>query len=259
MPEYMPSSEAALAMTKKWPAHRIKGGLRNVVEGVAITAGSDAGGWYLFNWAYPDHDWKSIVAYIGGIAVGLIGTYVGGRKFADGVTSLADPLFEHRQDGLVYYRNGGYIDRHSAPDRRFGYSVRPIDDPDVLSVIQNREGTMTTDRFFLNAATLRSIRLLEKEIKTRKEGDRKVTTTKWVDANPEEIAHDPLPMDYRALFTVEFNGVRFPARTENGRSVKFLAGVQQGSALYLLGRYEKGRKERFDVEDAGDALLRDAD
>lgn len=260
MPEYLTSSEAILTLPKNLPPHRIKGGLRNVAVGLVITAGGDAGGWYLFNWAYPDYGWKSIAAYIGGVAVGLIGTDVGGRKFLDGATSLADPLFEHKQDGLVYYRNGGYIDNHSRFDRGFGSLVRAIDDPAVLSEIRNSEKTEKSDTFFLNGASLRSIRLQRQETKEFVRGGRKVTRTQWVDADREEIAHNPLPDigGYRALFTVNFRGTGFPARTEDGRTVKFLAGSERSSALRLLGRYEEERKDRFYVEDAGEALLRDA-
>lgn len=258
MPEYMTSSEALLALPEKQPAHHIRGGLKSLGTGAAITIVGDGGAARLFYVRYPGNDWGDIAMYVGATVLGAVATYFGGRKILDGVTSFFDPLLEHRRDGAVYSRNEGYIGDHSRFDRRFGRAVRPIDEPAELTEIRQRVLSPETGEFFMNGAVLKSILFQKQKTETRREGEREVTTTKWVKASQEEIAGVPLAIGYMALFTVDYNGTGFRARTGNGRLVKFLAGVKQDSALRLLGRYKAGEIDRFDATYADTALMRDA-
>ncbi len=139
--KYLSSTQSLEELCRTNPDHPIKSGIGKTLKGFGLTGvvvGLGYGLWYF------GHEIKDIISYgpeIGykvgagvlsgiGLLVSVVDLALGyqGLKFsAEGITSLLKPLSSHSDDGSVYLHNGGFTNKPSFSDIKFGTKVVPVE------------------------------------------------------------------------------------------------------------------------------------
>jgi hypothetical protein len=174
------------------------------------------------------------------IILGGVTLASGGYGFymlADGMTSLGKPLGIHFRDGSVYYRNGGFTNKPSISDKKFGTKVNPVESVEELNL--NTDGYVLVNGILVRNTDLKS------ETKTR------------LIFNAATKTSLPQPYtEYTAVLDGELKGVplRVFTVTEDGNFAESLAEKKKGSAIYAMGSLDKERD--IDLKQFGDAFRR---
>jgi hypothetical protein len=231
MADYLTSSESLEKLCEIQPDNPTKHGLKKTLFGLGLTgftAGTAWLGWkmrYLIDSPNPPENTVGILLEVVLGVISLAAGWYGLKNLADGITSLAKPLGFYSNDGSVYYRNGGFTNKLSRSDKKFGNKVSPVENIAGLQDIQ--EGYVLINGLLVKDTNL------EEEMKFK---------------GPQPCTQYTVRMDG------EFKGqsIRAFTVTEDENFAKSL--TKKDSLLYIIGGVEKERGIR--VEEFGDAFIR---
>jgi len=248
MSGYLSSTESLDKLCETQPDKPIKYGIGKVSAGIGLIG--LAGGLGYLGWNIRDGITNPIDGTFKAITIGMeviigaagLASAGGGIYFlADGVTSLAKPLGMHYRDGSVYYRNGGYTNRPSISDKKYGSKVIPIENANELS--PNDKGYV-----LLNGITVKSTKI-DSEVKTRlmpiTTFNGKTSTTTYIPSSYTE---------YTAELKGELRGspVKLFTVTEDGDFAKSLAAEEKDSMIFAVGEVDK--QGDIDLKQVGEAF-----
>lgn len=240
MASYLTSRESLEKLCKTEPDHPISYGIGKIAGGIGLSgvgAATGGFGWWFYKEViaseYSDAFIKGggigLEIILGGIAVasGGYGLYL----LADGFTSLLNPFCDKSRDGSFYHRNGGFINKPSVFDKKFGKKVIPIEHVNQLNQINE-------ENILVNNIITRNAKITSKE-KIRHVGKTTHHYTEYTAVLHGEFYEQPI-----TIFTV----------TEDEGFAKSVANLKKESAIYVMGNVDKDK--RIELERFGNAFER---
>lgn len=245
----MTSSSALSTMCHIQPDHPVKMGIGKTLGGMAVSiAGGGAlggVGWFVNTmWREHHHDpvGRALLCTMGLIVggAGIVGGYFGFSWFLDGLTSVLNPVRSKISDGNVYYRNGGYIDHHTASDRKFGSRVFPVEDADQLTQFQGAN-------VFINGLQVQSVSHIAER--------RSRINLTYSTVTGSSIPNSEFYTQHNLTLTGILKGQKIECRlvTEEDSFAESLARLENGALIYVRGTSD-GDNKITDIESFGLAI-----
>lgn len=248
---YLTSAESLERLCKLQPDKPISYGIGKVFAGIGLLCVSGGAGW--LGWDMLDtvkNSYDTIGKVIGScleIMVGGIGLASLGCGFyllGDGITSLGKPIGINSYDNYSYYRNGGFIDKPSIFDKKFGSKVIPIERTSELNQVNN--GLALVNRIHVQDTHLKSeskTRYLASTVSTGK--------TSTVITIPQPYT------EYTAILEgiLEEQPIKLYTVTEDENFAKKLAALKKDSVIYAVGEVDE--EKDIDLSQYGDAFQRE--
>lgn len=249
----MNSAEALEKMCELHPDHPIKYGIGKTAAGLGLCGAGIAGG--ALGWSMRDMvtDSYDTVGKVIGMGLELIigGCSLAAEGFglyflADGLTSLGKPLGIYDRDGSIFYRNGGFTNKPSISDKKFGTKVTPVERVENLSL----EDFPVKDYVFANGILVKDTNL-DSRTETRMipitTTIGKTTTTAYI---PQSYTV------YTSVLSGELRGrpIKVFTVTEDESFADALANKQKDSKIYAFGKLDE--EKDIDVQMFGEVLTK---
>ncbi len=248
MEKYLTSAQTLERLCETEPDKPIKYGIGKLLAGIGlIGAGSGTGllGWKMKEIVTEPYDaiglgiGITMEIILGGATLGSLG--YGSHLLADGIISLGKPLGIHlNNDGSVYHRNGGFTDKPSIYDKKFGSKVTPVEHVQKLNSI---------DKGF---ALVNGIYVTNTDVETGSTTNLMPMVTHV--GNTNTITFLPIPdEEYTVVLNGELKGqpIKLFTITKDEEFAEALDKTRN-SVIYVMGPVDK--ENGIDVEKFGDAF-----
>lgn len=232
---YLNSKEALDHLCQIEPDKPIRYGIGKLGAGLGLASVSGVVGYFgwkitedmVTDFRFSNNTLFKIMSIGCGIVAGAITLLSGGYGLyllADAATSLAKPFGIYSKEEGVYYRNGGFTNKISFSDKKFGTKINPIEN--VSDLILNQKGEI-----FLNGFIVKNTKLSEAE-KSR---------TNYIQAGKVTVPMTENYTEYTLIVNGEFKNkpIKVFTVTENESFAKKLADKPKDSILYVKGELDE--------------------